>query len=88
MIVKSQKLGELEVPEDKLIVMERPILGFENLREFCLIEIEEIMPFLWFQSIQEPSISFLVVNPIVFFPGYHIEINPKEIAELEVARVA
>lgn len=88
MIVKSQKLGELEVPEDKLIVMERPILGFENLREFCLIEIEEIMPFLWFQSIQEPSISFLVVNPIVFFPGYRIEINPKEIAELEVARVA
>ncbi|MDD3732270.1 MAG: flagellar assembly protein FliW [candidate division Zixibacteria bacterium] len=87
MLVKSQKLGELDVSEDKLIIMERPILGFENLREFCLIEIDEIMPFLWFQSVQEPSISFLVVNPIVFFPGYRIEINPKEIAELEVARV-
>ena len=37
MIIKSFKLGELEVPEEKLIVMERPILGFENLKEFCLI---------------------------------------------------
>jgi flagellar assembly factor FliW len=87
MIVKSLKLGELEVPEEKLIVMERPILGFENLKRFCLVEIEEMMPFLWLQSIEEPAISFLVVNPVVFFPGYRIEINPKEIAELEVNRV-
>ena len=87
MIVKSLKLGELEVPEEKLIVMERPILGFENLKRFCLIEIEEMMPFLWLQSVEEPAISFLVVNPVVFFPDYRIEINPKEIAELEVNRV-
>ncbi|MBN1213696.1 MAG: flagellar assembly protein FliW [candidate division Zixibacteria bacterium] len=87
MIVKSLKLGELEVPDEKLIVMERPILGFENLKKFCLIEIDEMMPFLWLQATEEPAVSFLVVNPVVFFPNYRIEINPKEIAELEVARV-
>ncbi|MFZ5979324.1 MAG: flagellar assembly protein FliW [Candidatus Zixiibacteriota bacterium] len=88
MIVKSMKLGQLEVPDDKLITMERPILGFENLKRFCLVEIEEMVPFLWLQSVEEPAISFLVVNPRVFFPDYKIEINPKEIAELRVAQVA
>jgi len=87
MIIKSLKLGELEVPDEKMIIMERPILGFENLKEFCLIEIDEMMPFLWLQSTEEPAVSFLVINPVVFFPNYRIEINPKEIAELEVAKV-
>jgi len=87
MLVKSLKLGDLDVPEEKLLTMERPILGFENLKEFCLVEIDEIMPFLWLQSTQEPGISFLVVNPVVFFPDYRIEINSKEIAELQVAKV-
>ena len=29
----------------------------------------------------------MVVNPLVFFPDYRIEVNPKEIAELKVSQV-
>jgi len=51
------------------------------------MEIEELVPFLLLQSTEEPAVAFLVVNPRVFFPDYRININPKEIAELNVARV-
>jgi flagellar assembly factor FliW len=64
--------------------MERPVLGFEKYKKYCLIEIEELKPFLWFQSIDEPAISFLVVNPRLFMTNYKIEINSKEIAELKI----
>jgi flagellar assembly factor FliW len=67
--------------------MERPILGFEGFRQFCLIEIEELAPFFWLQSVQDPTVAFMVVNPIVFFPDYRIVVNPKEIAELKVNRL-
>ena len=87
MIVETVRFGPLEVPDDKLITMERPILGFESLARFCLIEREDLKPFYWMQSTQEPSVAFLVVNPRVFFPDYHIEVNRKEIAELKVDRV-
>jgi flagellar assembly factor FliW len=87
MIVNTFRFGQLEVPEDKLVTMERPILGFEGLTQFCLIEVEELSPFLWLQSTENPTAAFLVVNPSVFFPRYRIEINPKEIAELRVKRV-
>ena len=87
MIVNTFRFGPLEVPEDKLITMERPILGFEGLTRFCLIEVDDLLPFIWFQSTEDPNVAFLVVNPIVFFPRYRIEINPKEIAELLVKRV-
>lgn len=87
MIVNTFRFGPLEVPEDKVITMERPILGFEGLAQFCLIEVDDLLPFVWFQSTDDPNVAFLVVNPIVFFPHYRIEINPKEIAELTVKRV-
>jgi len=83
MILTSSRLGRIEVPDTKVISMARPILGFERLTEFCLVEVEAIAPFLWLHSIEDPTVAFLVVNPLVFFPEYRIEINSLEIAELE-----
>ena len=85
MNITSQRFGSLEVPGDKVITMERPILGFESLRFFCLVEVEELVPFLLMQSTEDPEVAFLVMNPLLFFPDYRIEINSQEIAELDVS---
>jgi flagellar assembly factor FliW len=87
MIVNSSRFGQLEVPPGKVITMERSILGFEAFRRFCLVEIDELRPFLWLQSVEDPAIAFLVVNPLLIFPEYRIEVNSNEIAELKVACV-
>lgn len=87
MIVKSLRLGQLDVPDDKIIKTEKPVLGFEHLTRYCLVEVEELRPFMWLQSVEDPAVVFLVVNPRVFFPDYRIEVNSKEIAELKVERV-
>ncbi len=84
MKVQSLRLGEIEVSEDKLITMQRPVLGFEKYKKYCLVEVEELKPFLWLQSTEEPTLSFLVVNPRLFMAEYKIEINSKEIAELKI----
>ncbi len=84
MKIKTARFGEIDVPKNKLIRMERPVLGFESLNEFCLVEIDELKPFLWLQSTEDSQIAFLVVSPVALFPDYRIEINPAEIAELKV----
>lgn len=84
--VNTLRFGTVTVPDDKTITMERPILGFEQLSSFCLVDVPDLAPFLWFQSTEDPAVAFLVVNPCVFYPTYRIEINPKEIAELRVAQ--
>jgi flagellar assembly factor FliW len=87
MRITTLRFGELEIPEEKIINMPKPVLGFEHLRKYCLIEREDSEPFLWFQSIEDPGTAFIVVNPLFFFPGYRIEVNPKEIEELQVNTV-
>jgi len=84
MQIESLKFGILEVPDDKVIKMARPILGFEQLTTFCLVERDDAGPFMWLQSVEELAVSFVVVNPAVFFPEYRIEVNPAEIAEISI----
>lgn len=84
MIVETMRFGELEVPEAKLIRMQKPILGFEHLTTYCLVEKKEFWPFLWLQSVEDPEVAFVVVNPTIFFPDYKIEIHPQEVAELMI----
>ena len=87
MLIDSLRFGEVEIPDDKEVTMKRPILGFESLSRFCLVERVETLPFLWLHSMEDPAVAFIVVNPAVFFPDYRIEVNRKEVAELEIARL-
>ncbi len=83
MLINSHRFGPLEIPQNKIISMVRPVLGFEKLAKFCLIEREEFWPFLWMQSVEDPAVAFIVVNPALFDNEYRIDINPNEISELE-----
>jgi len=87
MIISTIRFGDLKIPSDKIITMEKPILGFEQLKQYCIIEREDCEPFLWYQSVEDPAVAFLIVNPIIFYPDYRIEVNPKEIEELLVSDV-
>jgi len=87
MVVPTVRFGQLEVPDEKLITMQKPILGFESLSVYCLVETDEFRPFLWLQSVENPEVAFVVVNPLVFFPGYHIEVHSNELAELMISRI-
>ena len=87
MKISTLRFGELDIPDDKIITMPKPILGFERLKHYCIIEREEGEPFLWYQAIDDPAIAFIIVNPLFFFQGYRIEVNPKEIEELDIDNI-
>ncbi|HWR81842.1 MAG TPA: flagellar assembly protein FliW [Candidatus Deferrimicrobium sp.] len=84
MRVSTVRFGELRISEDKLIRMQKPILGFEQLSVYVLVQQDEFQPFHWLQSVEDPAIAFAVVNPAVLFPGYRIEVHSKEVEELMI----
>ncbi len=85
MFIQTVRFGQLKVPDEKLIKMQKPILGFERLSVYCLVEKEEFRPFLWLQSVEDPAVAFIVVKPLVFFPDYRIEVHSNELAELMIS---
>ncbi|MFH1700051.1 MAG: flagellar assembly protein FliW [Candidatus Zixiibacteriota bacterium] len=87
MKVITERFGELEISEDLIITMTKPLLGFEHLREYVIVETDDFEPFKWFQSIEDPGAAFVIINPLNFFKEYTVEVNPKEVEELNVDRV-
>jgi len=88
MKIETTRFGTLEVDDEVIIHMTKPVLGFEEYRAYVLVETRDFEPFKWFQSVENPDLAFVVVNPLMFFPDYMIEVNPKEIEELNIDDVA
>lgn len=84
MKVNTSRFGELDVPDTLVIRMTKPVLGFEQLKRFIIVETADFEPFKWLQAVDDPQVAFVVVNPLLFFPEYAIEVNPREIDELRV----
>lgn len=49
--------------------------GFEAFEKFVLLEDPKTEPFCWFQSIDEPNLSLIVMNPFLFKPDYQVDLE-------------
>ncbi|PLX71397.1 MAG: flagellar assembly protein FliW [Denitrovibrio sp.] len=76
--IVSGKLGEIEFSEADVITLSAPILGFPDLNDFILISNDKSYPFLWFQSVQDANICFILVEPDIFYPDYKPDLNKRE----------
>ena len=61
--------NELQVKEEKVVIFNEGIPGFENLTKYILLE-EENSKFLYLQSLEDENICFVVVDPYVFKEDY------------------
>jgi flagellar assembly factor FliW len=63
--IATTRFGEIQVDDTKVIDMRGGILGFEHLKKFVLHIQDEKNPFWWFQSLDDGTISFVVINPFI-----------------------
>jgi len=67
MVLRTRNLGEIQVNEDAIICVPDGILGFEDLKHYIFVEVEEFYPFMWLLSVEDPEIGFAVSDPHYFF---------------------
>lgn len=79
----ATRFGAIELDPDKVIRFERGLLGFPSLRDFVVIEHQPGSPFSWLQSVDEPSLAFLVVDPWAYTPDYLPDIQDHHMQELK-----
>ncbi len=82
--VPTTRFGDLDVEASKIIDFPKGILGFEANGRFVLLEQEEVKPFVYLQSLDDPGLAFIVVDPRLVFSHYKVQIEPQEIADLNV----
>jgi flagellar assembly factor FliW len=61
--------------------MPNGIPGFPDQRQFVIFEHRPDSPFLWYQSVDEPALAFVITDPFLFKPDYSFDL-PKVLKDL------
>lgn len=75
MVVKSARFGPLEVDEKDFLRFPEGLPGFADQRAFVFLPYGPESPFAFLQSVTDPDLVFLLVEPFAFFADYQFEID-------------
>jgi flagellar assembly factor FliW len=86
--IVSTRFGPLEYDEQKVVEFSDGILGFEQLRKYVLLDIKGAQfPFRWLQSVEDPALAFLLLDPTYVHPGYCPPVFAKDLAQLGLKEI-
>ena len=80
MKVETRLFGEIDIEDDKIIYLEKGIVGFPDLKRFTIIfdnesKEEDQKSIMWFQSLDEPQFAMPVLNPSDIVADYNPTVN-------------
>lgn len=84
MEIKTKAFGSIEIDPKDVITFEKGLIGFEDKCRFVLLgntEVDELL--IWLQSVDDPDLAFVVMQPRFFAPDYKPQIDVTEIEELK-----
>ncbi len=97
MKIKTERFGEIEVPEESILNLKNGIIGFSECKRMILIDYKENSLFKWLQAVDEPYLAFPIIDPLLLVPDYPLEQikesltidkkQPEEIAVMVIATV-
>ncbi len=79
MEIISKLLGKIEFEEQSIIAIPEGLIGISGNRRFILIEKEDLNPFVYLQSVDDPDFSLVVINPFLADNSYMIDIDPSDL---------
>ena len=68
------RFGTVEFDGDDVLNIEGGLVGLPALQRFVLFEAKPGSPFSWLQSLDDPSMAFLVAEPRRYVPAYEDEV--------------
>lgn len=87
MNIKTTKFGEIQIDENLIFEFVEPIIGYDNLKKYVLVEHSENSAFKWLQSVEEPSLAFPVTSPAFFDIDYQFEIPTEKAEKIDLTSV-
>lgn len=76
------RFGTIEFTDEDVVTFREGMIGFSGLQTFVLLSHKPDSPFRWLQSVEEPGLAFLVVDPNAYVEDYSPEITNSDVRSL------
>lgn len=84
MDINTTRFGRLSVDDERIMTFPRGLLGFPSYGRYALIQTGEENYFFWLQSVDEPTLAFVVTDPSIFFKDYEVPVRDEMRDELNL----
>ncbi len=78
----SARFGSFEVPDDRVLRFPSGLLGFPDQQRYVILDHDTEAPFRWLQSVEEPGLAFVILDPTTFYSDYHVDVPTDALAEV------
>jgi flagellar assembly factor FliW len=86
--IRTTRYGEMEtveIAEETILTFPEGVPSFERHRRFALIQDPKLAPFAWLQSLHDPLVGFLVIEPGLLVRDYEFDISDPDVELLELS---
>ncbi|MBR6126399.1 flagellar assembly protein FliW [bacterium] len=80
----TEKFGVIEFEQDRIFDFVLPILGFDELQKYILLDPSKDSLFKWLQSVEDPTLAFPVISVAALDFDYSIDLNDDVVNNLEI----
>ena len=84
MKINTVKFGEVEVDESRIFDFVMPIIGFNDLTKYIIIDTDKDALFKWLQSVEEPSLAFPIISVAALDYDYSVDLADNVVKDLEI----
>jgi len=82
--INTSRFGDIEVEQDKIITMTRAFPGFPDSHRFIIRPHGKESALLWLQSLDDPTLAFVVIPAAALRPDYRPTIPESTLLDLEL----
>lgn len=76
------RFGNIDYQEESIVTFDNGLIGLSSLNQFVILPHKPGSPFQWLQSLDEPSLAFLTVDPFHFVKEYDPKISSSDVGKL------
>lgn len=87
MKINTVRFGEVEVDEKHIFKFELPIIGFNELEKYVILDLNKDSFFKWLQSVEDPGLAFPVVSVFSMNIDYSIDLPDNVVEKLKINNV-
>jgi flagellar assembly factor FliW len=82
--LNTKPYGEIEVHEKQRVHFPDGIIGFEEVKEYYLLDSREGGPFYWMQAADRPELAFVLMNPRIFRDDYRLQVPLQDLKSIGI----
>ena len=84
MKIDTVKFGEIEIEEERIFNFVLPIIGFDDLTKYLIVDPNQDSLFKWLQAVDEPGLAFPIISVAALDYDYSIDLSDNVVSSLEI----